>query len=309
MTGTLSYNVGDKAHKVLCNSVLTIGRDKSNDVVLPDLLVSRNHAVIRRLGDGDYYLIDSGSSNGSRLNEQRIAAPTRLGDGDVIAIGRTQFVFTQDAQPRQYVDSLSFQDTVIVDSPVIKEITVLVADIRGFTSLSEQMPIQTLTKMMSKWFHDVSAVIYKNEGAVDKFIGDCVFARWEADEPRRNVLKAMKTAWLIGAVTERLSTSFPELPDKLRIGVGINTGKASVGIGADNTALGDAVNTAFRLESATKVLGVDVAMSASSFRYLPEQFWKPNQKKVRLRGKKAALQVCALTFSQLEAVLQSLRSG
>jgi len=82
-----------------------------------------------------------------------------------------------------------------------------------------------------------------------------------------------------------------------------------VGIGADNTALGDAVNTAFRLESATKVLGVDVAMSASSFRYLPEQFWKPNQKKVRLRGKKAALQVCALTFSQLEAVLQSLRSG
>ncbi len=305
--GTLSYSVGDKEHKVLCNSVLTIGRDKSNDVVLSDLMVSRNHAVIRRLGDGEYYLIDSGSSNGSRLNDQRVAAPTRLSDGDTICIGRTCFVFKQDATPRQYIDSLSFQETIILDSPEIKDITILVADIRGFTSLSEQVPIQTLTKMMSKWFHDVSNVIYKNDGAVDKFIGDCVFARWEAEQVQRNVLKAMKTAWLIGALTERLSAHFPELPGKLRIGVGINTGKASVGIGADNTALGDAVNTAFRLESATKAIGTDVVMSASSYKHLPEQFWKDNERRVRLRGKKEPMRVCALSFPQLEAVLQSVR--
>lgn len=309
MTGTLSYTAGDSEHEVLCNSVLTIGRDKSNDIVLSDLLVSRNHAVIRRLGDGDYYLIDSGSSNGCQLNEQRIAAPTRLRDGDVIGIGSTRFVFKQDTQPRQYIDSLSFQETVIIDSPVIKQITILVADIRGFTSLSEQVPIQTLTKMMSKWFHDVSGVIYKNHGAVDKFIGDCVFARWEAEQPQRNVLRAMKTAWLIGAVTERLSSHFPELPRKLKIGVGINTGKASVGIGADNTALGDAVNTAFRLESATKTIGTDIVMSESSYRYLPEQYWQGGQRRVRLRGKKEPIGVCALSFPQLEAVLQSMRGA
>ena len=309
MTAYLSFTSGTRKERMACNSVITIGRDKNNDVVLSDLLVSRNHAMVRRLGDADYYIIDSGSANGSQVNAQRIAVPTLLRTGDRITIGRTEFTFEQEARASKFSDSISFQDTIIIDSPVIKEITVLVADIRGFTSLTEQVPIQALTKMMNKWFHDVSNVIYKNGGTVDKFIGDCVFARWEDDKPQNNVIKALRTAWLVGAVTAGLSTAFPELPHALPIGAGINTGTASLGIGVDNTALGDAVNTAFRLESATKALAKDVALSESSYKYLPARYWSKAERLLSLKGKKEPVRVFAVTFAQLETILQGVKEG
>lgn len=303
MSAYLTFTWDQRPERVPCSSALTIGRDKNNNIVLTDLLVSRNHAMVRRFGSGDYYVIDSGSSNGTSVNGGRVSTPTRLRNGDRIAIGLTEFVFEQGVQPARFNDSISFQQTVIFHSPVIKEITVLVADIRNYSDLSEQVPIQVLSRLMSKWFHDVSDIIHSSGGTIDKFIGDCVFVRWDSDAVPDNVMKALRTAWQIAEATARLKLTFPELPRPLRIGAGINSGLASLGIGADNTALGDAVNTAFRLESATKKLGRDVALSESSYRHLPEQYWAGAEQLLALKGKKEPVRLLGMDFALVEKIL------
>lgn len=307
MTAVITYKLDGVVRKVPCKSVLTLGRDMNSDIVLPDLHASRNHAMIRCIGSGDYYLIDSGSANGSFVNRQRVAMPRLLKSGDRITIGQIDILFEQSSKQQGNFDTLSMQETVISDSPDIKQITVLVADIRGFTSLSEQVDIRTLTKMMNRWFHNVSNAIFNNAGTVDKFIGDCVFARWESDvDQSKTVKQALNAALLINAITRELNGSFNELTEALKIGVGINTGAASMGIGQDNTALGDAVNTAFRLENATKVLKKDIVMSESTYKHLPEHIWKDCKQHIRVKGKRDTLRVCGLSFAQAEQLIEQL---
>ncbi len=295
---------GEMGHeRIPCGSVTTIGRDRNSNIVLLDLQVSRNHAMLRRLGEADYYLSDSGSSNGSLLNGRRITIPTLLSNGDRITIGRTEFLFEQEAASGDFSDSISYQATMIVDAPLIQEITLLVADIRGFTSLSEQLPIRTLTKLMNQWFNEVSDAIYRHDGEVDKFIGDCVFARWESDDSVKNVISALRTACVLRTITTGLHHSFAELNEPLRLGVGINTGMASLGVGSDNTALGDAVNTAFRLETASKELGADIVLSESAYTTLPEYYWRDREQQIRLKGKRKPVKIVALDSDGAEILL------
>lgn len=306
MTGLLKYSTARGLEQVTCGSITTIGRDRSNQIVLGDLKVSRSHAVIRRLGQADYYFIDSGSSNGSRINQRRISTPTLLCDGDRITIGDTELLFQQEAQVLDLYDSMSLHETVISHEPLLKEITILVADIRGFTSLSEQLPIQTLTRVMTDWFNNVSDIIEQHRGVIDKFIGDCVFARWETQDPAANVSTALRTACLINQFTDTLTTRFPELITPLSIGAGINTGIASLGIGSDNTALGDSVNTAFRLESASKQLGVDIVLSESSYRHIPAALWTGTQRQLSLKGKRKSVDVVGITFAKAQSWLGTI---
>ncbi len=288
---------------------LTFGRDKNNDVVINDLHVSRNHAIIRCVGQADYYLIDSGSSNGSYVNKKRIATPRLLCNGDCISIGRVQLLFTQDAKVIKNTNTVSLQDTLISDTPEIKQITILVADIRGFTSLSEQVNIRTLTKLMNSWFHQVSNAIFNNGGVVDKFIGDCVFACWESEvNQKKTVIQALTAAYHINRITQELDRNYPEISEQVRIGVGINTGAASLGIGQENTALGDAVNVAFRLESATKVLGTDVVMSETAYRHLPDKFVKDKKQHIKVKGKRDTVRIVCLEFNEVDEILKNIQA-
>ncbi len=306
MAATLTFQINGKPQDLECKSILTIGRDRNSDIVLDDLMVSRNHAMIRRIGRDDYYLIDSGSANGSLINTRRVSMPVLLKNADVIQVGESQFIFHQEHHAEGGVDTLSMQETVISDTPDIKQITIMVADIRGFTSLSEQVHIRTLTKMMNSWFNQVSDVIFRNGGTVDKFIGDCVFARWEAGEQQDNIIyKVIQAASDINDITCNLNKSFPEVTDRIRIGVGINTGAASVGIGQDNTALGDAVNLAFRLESATKIIGKDIVMSESSYKVLDKNHWKDAEQHIRVKGKRDPVRIIGLDFSETKLLLNS----
>ena len=306
MSAMICYRNKGVSKKIPCKAVLTLGRDKNSDIVIIDLLASRNHAMIRRLGTNDYYLIDSGSSNGSFVNSHRVAIPRLLKSGDRIQIGGSELVFEQEHKEENTMDTISMEETIISDRPVIRQITVLVADIRGFTSLSESLNIRTLTRMMTNWFHQVTDVITKQGGIVDKFIGDCVFARWECDvNEAQSVMKALQAAILINDVTEELNQNSAEIPEKLRVGVGINTGVASMGIGQDATALGDAVNIAFRLESATKVLGSDIVMSESSYCSLPEDCMAGEKQHIRVKGKRDVLRICSLHFDDVRNMLHS----
>jgi len=309
MTAFIRISRQGEAEQVPCKSVLTLGRDRNSDIVLPDLHASRNHAMIRRLGQGDYYLIDSGSSNGSFVNQHRISTPRLLKDGDIITMGRVEMIFHQTNRETVTVDTLSLQDTLISDTPEeIRQITILVADIRGFTTLSEQVHIRTLTRLMNSWFHQVSDAIFSHGGIVDKFIGDCVFARWESDlDQQKNVVQALAAAQVIDRITCELGAGIAEIPEKIRIGVGINTGAASMGIGQDNTALGDAVNIAFRLENATKVLGTDIILSETAYQFLPRAFLENRRQHLRIKGKRDPIRICSLQFGDVDEVLNQMK--
>ena len=308
MSAQLSYTVEDFSKTVPCKSVLTIGRDKNSDIVLGDLMVSRNHSMIRRIGHGDYYLIDGGSSNGSYVNQQRVSMPKLLKHGDKITIGGIDFLFEQEEKEEGAEEAVVLEDTIVHDTPEIKKITIVVADIRGFTSLSEQIPIRTLTRMMNTWFNEVSDVIIKQNGIVDKFIGDCVFARWEADDDEISTLiNALIAASGISKVTEDLNRNFSEISEDLHIGVGINTGAASVTAGRDNSALGDAVNVAFRLESATKMLGKDIVLSESAYRHFPKKYWKDQEQKIRVKGKRDPVRIFAIDFDIISNLVEAIK--
>ena len=316
MRAFLNFEFPYKKQKLFLGPLTTIGRSKTNDLVFPDPKVSRNHSLLRSLGEDKYYLVDMGSANGTYLNGKRVIVPTLLKSGDVIQIGSNFLIFQiekadqknpSDGIGKEAADS---ETTIAYDIPLVQEVTVLVADIRDYTLMSEQLPINILAKLLGEWFRAVNEVIERNGGGVDKFIGDAVMACWLINEktPENDVRNTLKAAYELHVVTELINQSYPQLKKPLQIGVGVNTGEAVVGdMGSgrlqDYTVLGDSVNLAFRLEKATKELKTDLAISSNSFCYLPRHFWDNHLSSVSVKGKDEPVEVCMMKFPELLKII------
>lgn len=146
-----------------------------------------------------------------------------------------------------------------------REMTVLFCDVRGFTTISEGMEPRQLTQLMNEFLTPLTLVIYKHRGTIDKYIGDCVMAFWGAPLPAPNHATLAVQAAL--KMTEAMTVLAPKFKARgwpeLAIGIGLNTGRMSVGnMGSEvrvaYTVMGDAVNLASRLEGITKQYGVDI---------------------------------------------------
>ena len=310
MSATLVLEVNGQKKEFPCQTIVTLGRDKKNDIVLADLKVSRNHAIVRCLGDDDYYLVDGGSANGTYVNAKRIAMPTLLHNGDKISIGAAKIGFAHDRTQ----DTGSVEDdggaTVIVKREVeVSQMAILVADIRGFTTLSESIPIESLTEIMNTWFHAVTDCIQRQYGTVDKFLGDCVYARWETGSDLEGAVKnALKAANTLNGISGKINEKYKSVlsgDKKLNIGVGINAGIAAVGVDKSDTAIGDTVNLTFRLESSSKEMGKDVVLGKDAYQHLPEKLWSGKEKTIKVKGKSEPVEVCGLTFSELKQHFES----
>jgi adenylate cyclase len=149
--------------------------------------------------------------------------------------------------------------------------TFLFTDVRGFTSLSETLPPEQVTYIMNKALTAQQKAVQKYEGMVDKYIGDAMMAIFNAplNQPNHES-KAIGCALEIINNMKILNVELVEegLPE-IAIGIGINTGRAVIGnMGSesrfDYTAIGDAVNTAARLESATKEQKLDLLIGEST---------------------------------------------
>lgn len=188
-------------------------------------------------------------------------------------------------------------------------LTVLFSDIRGFTSLSENLPAETVVAMLNEYLGAMTDIVFRHQGTSDKFIGDAVMAFWGAPLPAADHARsAADCALEMIEELERLNRGW-EADGRaagLRIGIGINTGEAVVGmIGSlkhklDYTAIGDAVNLASRLESLNKEMGTTIIISDAvraalgdgyDTRALPEVHVKGKEQAVHvheLRGRRAA---------------------
>lgn len=178
-----------------------------------------------------------------------------------------------------------------------REMTVLFADIRNFTTISEPMTAAELKELLSQFFTPMTEVIFNNHGTIDKYIGDLIMAFWGAPlKDKRHAQHAIHSAIEMQMTVDKLKPVFAERgwPD-VNIGIGLNSGVMSVGdMGSkfrrNYTVLGDAVNLASRVEGLTKHYGVKI-MTTEATQKDQKKFVFRQLDRVRVKGKKLGVAI------------------
>ncbi len=312
----LPTDTGNRYLPLVGSNCWTVGRSDDNNFVLSDRWISRNHAMLQCTETGDFYLIDLGSRNGSFVNGRRVSIPVTLRNGDHLTFGQTELEFHCPTSDR-HSDHLqgTEKETLTSTLHVRRLISVMVIDIRDFTVLTRQLDEKILSAVIGTWFRQSGDIIRKAGSWVDKYIGDAVMAIWfhgSQGVSEQEALNIMWAASTLHKMTSALSKQYP-LPFPLRIGTGVNTGYAMVGnTGSgdrpDYTAIGDTVNAAFRLESSTKQLGLDIALGQDTYSYLSEIGSQPlnfMQHTVHLKGYDTPTVTYAGNYADLDTFLKT----
>lgn len=202
----------------------------------------------------------------------------------------------------------------------MREVSVLFADVRGFTKISEGLSAEALIRFLNELFTPLSDVILAERGTIDKFMGDAVMAFWNAPlldaQHARNAcvasLRILEELDRLNARWAEEARSCGEKTAPVRIGIGLNTGACCVGnVGSpqrfDYSILGDVVNVASRLEEATKDYGVPIvagertAAAAQGLAFL-------ELGSVMIRGKERPERIFALLGDETVADSQRFRA-
>ena len=285
-----------------------IGRGDGCAVMLDSRSVSRLHALIQRRDAGDLALVDLGSRNGSFVNGTRVSFPVTLNDKDKLLFGDQQLIFRNPARSEAVMAAsgvdLRNEPTTALHTNSLT--TILVVDIRDFTPMARTLPESLLSQTIGTWFLRSGQIVKRQGSWAQKYIGDAVMAVWIHDHPEQvgaDILRVLRAVSEINVATSEISQTLA-LPAPLRIGAGVNTGLAILG-GTDYTALGDTVNAAFRLESATKGIGLGVAVGESVYRELAAAARASFiRRDVELKGYEGSSIAWAISFEGLQQLLQ-----
>jgi len=177
-------------------------------------------------------------------------------------------------------------------------VTVLFADIRGFTSMSERMSAEEVSVILNDYFTEIEPIISKHNGVINKFIGDAVMAIFgEPIQDKNHAENAVRCANEMLKKVESLQHKWmSEGKPKLEIGVGINTGDAFVGnIGSEKrleyTVIGDMVNLASRIESYNKIYKTRFLISSTTYEKVRNILDVIKISEVTIRGKAKKLDI------------------
>jgi len=178
-----------------------------------------------------------------------------------------------------------------------RNLTILFCDVRGFTTLSEKLKDEPerLTTLINRLLDPLSEAVLAEGGTIDKYIGDCVMAFWNAplaspDHPLRAARAAMHMLEAVKTLNAELRQEQGEDAPVFAIGVGINTGDCVVGnVGSrwryDYSVLGDTVNLASRLESLSKEYGVSIVLGPATAQALQEHFVLIELDRIAVKGR------------------------
>jgi adenylate cyclase len=191
-----------------------------------------------------------------------------------------------------------------------KIVTVLFADLIGFTSLSEKKLPEEVVDLLNEYFKEMTDIIFKWDGTLDKFVGDEIMAFWGAPADQQNHAElAVRCALdMIDSLSRMQEKWMKEGKDILGCGIGINTGEVLIGnIGAtgkkmDYTIIGDNVNLAARVEKLTRDYGVRIILTEFTKNYLESIITKElighcelrSLEAVKIKGKEKEVELFAL---------------
>jgi len=232
----------------------SLGRSGANTIVLDSPKVSRRHALIHLQNIGELWLIDFGSSNGTFLNKRRIHHPIRLSDGDQITIGDQvlkvrQPIALSEAYKTDFVQRTAWD---VENIPC----WLFLADIRGFTPMSRQMPSKDLDLLLGAWIFRCKEIIENQQGIINKYLGDGFLAYWpEADTSPKEIVA------VISAFKQLQREEGPAFRFVVHSGPVAIGGVASLG---EESLIGSDVNLIFRLEKLASSLGKPCCVSGTA---------------------------------------------
>lgn len=179
----------------------------------------------------------------------------------------------------------------------LRELTILFADVRGFTTISEGLTPNALREYVNIYLTAMSEAIRGSRGTLDKYIGDAIMAFWGAPILLKDHASlAVQTALTMQQVASRLSVDFVARGwPPLKIGIGLNTGEVRVGdmgskLRRAYTVMGDAVNLASRLEGITKRYGAGIVVGPATMKAAPGFVYRELDL-VQVKGKHEAVQI------------------
>ena len=230
------------------------GIEESRRIVLRDLAVSRDHAIVSL--DGSHLQITDMSKNGVLVNGVRVEAGSSrdLTDGNVITVGNTHIAVKLQGEA-EFGDSIEYTQA----GPVEMIVTSLVADVRGFSGVSQREDSLEVYAFMKRVFEALTAIVHEYKGTVKDYVGDAVYAFWDHGSKTRSeraVLACQAALRQCEVIDDlKLQSGFNNrLPGwELLMGWGITTGRVTMAHysprAADLALVGDATNLAFRLST------------------------------------------------------------
>ncbi len=222
-------------------------------------------------------------------------------------------MFGQYVPPAYLDEMLEHKKTFNVDGEN-KELTVLFADIFGFTTLSSKMDAPEIKHVLNHYFTPMTEIIFKEHGTIDKYIGDMIMAFWGApiDDPE-HAQHAVSAALEMQKHLLALNREFLSLgKPAIRLGIGVNTGIMNIGdMGSifrrAYTVIGDAVNLGARIESLSRYYLVDTIVGSETWEKTKHLFLYEKLDKVRVHGR---LQSCDIytPLCRLEEATPEMKS-
>ncbi|MCC5663402.1 GAF domain-containing protein [Nostoc sp. CHAB 5784] len=183
-----------------------------------------------------------------------------------------------------------------------KEVTILFSDIRGYTTLTENLGAAEVVLLLNQYFETMVEAVFNYEGTLDKFIGDALMAVFGAPLPltENHAWRAVQSALDMRQRLEEFNRRrIIQAQPQIHIGIGISSGDVVSGnIGSrkrmDYTVIGDGVNLSSRLEAVTKDYGCDIILSEFTYQLCSDRIWVRQLDKIRVKGKHQAVNIYEL---------------
>ncbi|MEH1871256.1 GAF domain-containing protein [Nostoc sp.] len=183
-----------------------------------------------------------------------------------------------------------------------KEVTILFSDIRGYTTLTENLGAAEVVLLLNQYFETMVEAVFNHEGTLDKFIGDALMAVFGAPLPltENHAWRAVQSALdMRHRLKEFNHRRIIQAQPQIHIGIGISSGDVVSGnIGSrkrmDYTVIGDGVNLSSRLEAVTKDYGCDIILSEFTYQLCSDRIWVRQLDKIRVKGKHQAVNIYEL---------------
>ena len=271
------------------------GADEQHRLLIDDPAVSRTHLELRLDFERDQAWLTDCSTNGTRLNGQRIerSVPVRIMPGDQVRLGGAELQF----RSRRFAAMSGTGALETVRHITVADMAMVVGDIVAFSSIAEHTDDRVLLENIDRLYAQLRQILARHHGTLSNYVGDAFFATWEAaiapDAARAAVAFAVEAAEIVPRIAAGLDLRDPA-GQTLRMGWGVARGPAAVSLltGMLVSVLGDTTNVAFRLSGIAGRAGrPDVLVTDAVHRATATTFAFTPPEAIRVKGRSQAVEV------------------